>query len=248
MIKLPPIEDAVKLRPGESDGPSNIYVPAIEKEELWSAIYEHASDNYKMQWPVIGSGVDKIDELFGFFGFRYQPSTKKAGSFHLGVDISSSPKDKVVACMDGVLEYSGFDIHNGLYVMLSHPEIVSSDGFVMHSLYMRMRDVEVGFTTYQKMLREISMHSYPVVPVERSTTLGHVGNTGLELVHNHLHFQVEFRHKKKNKIVAVDPVRMFGRPVFKNISAKTKNIEDFFRLEVDQKDIVKKNKLDIYFN
>ncbi|MEZ4103386.1 MAG: hypothetical protein R3B55_02430 [Candidatus Paceibacterota bacterium] len=76
--------------------------------------------------------------------------------------MSDKSKTPIKPILDGVLEYSGFGHVNGHYVFLSHPEIITEDGFKMYSLYMHLKQPLVKFNSYQKMLRQISFNHYQV--------------------------------------------------------------------------------------
>ncbi len=161
------------------------------------------------------------------FGKRYDPLSQRADYFNLGLDISAPAKTPVYPILDGVLEYAGYGVQNGRYVMLSHPNITTEDGFVFHTIYMHLRSADVGFTQYQKMLREISLRTYPEIHVSSTTKIGEVGDTGnAEGLCTQLHLQCEFRHKD-GTIIAVDPAMLLGFTPELNITASISTPEEF---------------------
>lgn len=205
---LPSIGDHKEERPGEYAGSCNHFIPKQGDESFWDSFYEQFRKEVSIQFPI-ERGESGINPLFGYFGFRYNRPQKRENYFHVGLDISAKAKTPVRALCDGVLEYSGFGLVNGRYIMLSHPHIKTEDGYTFFSLYMHLRDGKIGFTSYQKMLREISFNTYPVISVGTDTVLGTVGQTGFADGHPHVHVQCEFRNEKGD-IVLIDPARISG--------------------------------------
>ncbi|MBP9821620.1 MAG: M23 family metallopeptidase [Candidatus Pacebacteria bacterium] len=245
MIKLPPIFEYVVPRP-LVDGKISQFVPSEEYSEFWEAFYATLSAKSTFQFPLPGHERD-INPLFGFFGPRYHPVVHKSDYFHAGIDITAPAKTPVLSVMPGVLEYAGFGIINGNYILISHPEIVTEDGFVFHSMYMHLRDMHVRFSSYQKMLREISLHTYPHLSIALDTKIGTVGSTGNTAGrHTHLHLQCEFRDKKGRSIL-IDPCALFGSVSETNRSAFVQNREDFQALLVRERNIIEKYKLGSYW-
>ena len=107
-------------------------------------------------------------------------------------------------------------------VMISHPEIKTKDGYILHSLYMHLRDTKVSFNSYQKMLREVSFNTYPIINISKDQSLGGLGRTGLAGGHPHLHLQFEFRNEKGD-IILVNPALFLGVDTEDNL---TLNIKD----------------------
>ena len=100
--------------------------------------------------------------------------------------------------------------------MLSHPNVKTEDGFILYSLYMHLRDVKVKFSSYQKMLREVSFHSYPKIPISHTLPIGTLGQTGGTGEYPHLHLQLEFRNEAGD-IIIVDPAEILGVPHSDNL-------------------------------
>ncbi len=244
---LPSIEGFIEPKPGKKGKRDEQYIPMRDEEIFWTDFYLELQDHTPFDKPVPHL-EDKINPYFGYFGFRFHPNTKQSGYFHTGISITEKPKRVVVPVCDGVLEYSGFDVVNGFYVFLAHPHIETADGYVMHSLYMHLKKPLVKFSSYQKMLREISFHKYPNIFVERGTPIGEVGSTGVpDGKHTHLHLQIEFRHPQKKSVVVVDPLRLFDLHSFKNRSALWNSDEDFEDTKRLRKNELKKLGIDGYF-
>lgn len=237
-VKLPAIEDKTILRPGGDKH----HIPSPEYAEFWHAFYQFLLKNFNFDLPL-KEIAGRINPYFGNFGFRFQAINNTPRYFHLGLDISSRVKTGVHPIYDGLLEYAGFGHINGNYVFLSHPEIETEDGFVMHSLYIHLKNYEVGFNTYQKMLRRISLNKYPNILIKKGTRLGGVGSTGnISGIHAHLHLQVEFRNEK-GKIIVIDPSSLLGIGHEDNLTKNITRIEEF--QELLQRDLKEIKKLGI---
>lgn len=244
---LPSIENHIEIRTGIKNPKDKQHIPDRNDLEFWKNFYETIKD-YTLFDEPISQMRDKINPYFGFFGFRFHPNRKIPGYFHTGISINTKPKEVVLPICDGVLEYSGFDIVNGFYVFLSHPHIQTEDGFVMHSLYMHLKKPLVKFSSYQKMLREISFRNYPKIFIERGTPIGEAGSTGVpDGKHHHLHLQIEFRHPQKKTVILIDPLRLYESRSLRNISADFKSVEDFIDVYKFRKKELKKWGIERYF-
>lgn len=224
---LPSILEMTKGRPGSDSGKDKHLVPDEEFGEFWEAFYQRLRTHFVFQAPV-DDLEKKIDPFFGNFGLRFHPSKLEPKYFHLGIDVVDKSKTPIRPIIDGVLEYSGFGHINGNYVFLSHPEVVTEDGFKLYSLYMHLKNVNVKFSSYQKMLRQISFNHYPSIKINKDVVLGGMGSTGNsdESKHVHLHLQLEFRNDKGD-IVVIDPARLLGCDHCINLSANIKDIDEF---------------------
>lgn len=239
---LPAIEDKTILRPG---GDKHL-VPSPEYTEFWDAFFVFLRKNFTFEMPV-REMKDKVNPYFGNFGPCFQAITKTPDYFNLGIDITARAKTVVHAVAPGLLEYSGFGHINGKYVFLSHPEIQTEDGYVLHTLYMHLRSFSVGFSSYQKMLRKMSFNKYPDVPVAAGTKIGEVGSTGnASGVHTHLHFQMEFRNDS-GKIVVVDPALVLGIPRAENLTKDVRTEEDFMKIFFENKAELKDLSIEKYW-
>jgi murein DD-endopeptidase MepM/ murein hydrolase activator NlpD len=216
MTALPPIKEHIVPRGGKYNGAHPHFTPDESKVDFWGSFYEKMADSFSLDLPF--SDADKkINPYFGYFGSRFHPRKKEPHYFHAGVDFDGAPKTKVFPVAKGILEYSGFGVVNGKYVMISHPEIKTEDGFVLHSLYMHLKDLKVGFNSYQKMLREVSFNTYPQIEVNKDCELGIMGQTGNAKGYPHLHLQLEFRNEKGD-IVLIDPLQAMGLPPGESLS------------------------------
>ncbi len=243
MKYLPAILDMVKQRPGTDGGKDRHLVPNEEYNEFWEAFYETLRTHFNFHEPVFNF-ADKINPYFGYFGFRFHPTKHEPKYFHLGIDITDKSKTPIKPILDGVLEYSGFGIVNGNYVFLSHPEIVTEDGFKLYSLYMHLKNAQVKFSSYQKMLRQVSFNHYPNIEVKKETVIGGMGSSGnSEGIHVHLHLQLEFRDEKGN-IIVIDPSKVLGVHSKVNLSETLKNKEEFKIFLEEHKNDVKIYKLE----
>jgi murein DD-endopeptidase MepM/ murein hydrolase activator NlpD len=226
MSYLPPILEMTKPRPGTDAGKDKHLVPNEEYNEFWEAFYGVLGTHFSFSEPVLNFR-EKINPFFGNFGFRFHPVKKEPNYYHLGIDVSDKSKTPIKPILDGMLEYSGFGLVNGNYVFLSHPEVTTEDGFKLFSIYMHLKNANVKFSSYQKMLRQISFNHYPNISISKDTILGGMGSSGnSEGKHVHLHLQIEFRDEK-GRIIVLDPASVLGIPPKENLSAKIKDEEGF---------------------
>jgi murein DD-endopeptidase MepM/ murein hydrolase activator NlpD len=226
MKYLPKVKEMAKPRPGTDSGKDKHLVPNEEYNEFWEAFYENLRTHFNFSLPVENSDK-KINPYFGNFGFRFHPTILEPKYFHLGIDITDKAKTPVKPILDGFLEYSGFGLVNGNYVFLSHPEVLTEDGFKLHSIYMHLKSVNVKFSSYQKMLRQVSFNHYPNIEVKKEKSIGGMGSTGnSEGAHVHLHLQIELRDEKGN-IIVLDPARVLGLDSQENESAGILTKEEF---------------------
>jgi|GEM_PF-582843 len=220
------------------------YVPNLEYAEFWEALYQLLQKHFNFSLPIRNIVESKINPYFGFFGYRFDPGTYAPRSFHTGIDIEGRRKMHVRSIANGILEYSGYGIINGNYVMISHPEIVSEDGYVLHSLYMHLRNVSIKFSSYQKMLREISLRTYPRIPIMGDQLIGTIGGTGESSYpkgYVHMHLQLEFRNKE-GKSIFIDPARVLGFSMYENITSTIETKKSFADMYVrNRKDIFDRN-------
>lgn len=227
---LPAIQNKIVLRPGESFGVfEKCFVANPDEQEF----LESFSSKFKnvFQYPV--SDRFLIDPFFGYFGERFHPVILKPKYFHIGIDIMAKAGVKVYPITDGFLEYSGFSRLNGNYVMLSHPEIRTQDGFTLYSLYLHLEKFYFRFNLFQKIVREVGLRKLVSIPTEKTKAIGEVGATGnIKGLVPHIHLQLEFRDEKRN-VVAVDPVLMFGFYSKKNLTALISSSAEFQRFAAD---------------
>lgn len=244
---LPAIEKHIHKRPDSGVGRGTHYIPNESDTVFWEEFFNCLREATVFDYPVPDI-QHSINPYFGYFGFRFHPNTKRSRYFHVGISSTQDPRAGVVPVCDGVLEYSGFDVVNGFYVFLAHPHIQTEDGYVMHSLYMHLKKPLVKFSSYQKMLREISFNAYPKIMIERGTHIGEVGASGVvDGLHHHLHLQIEFRHPHKDTVIMIDPLVLFGLKSQKNISADFESEQEFQELYKNQKQRLKELKIDKYF-
>ena len=225
-ITIGPIADRTMPRPGARDNKKPHLVPDPAHADYWRYVGNYMTERVDFHPPVTIKETT-LNKFFGLFGMCYNPAHDIPRSFHLGLDFATSFREDVVPITQGVLEYAGYSLANGYYVMLSHPHIVSQDGFVLHSLYMSLHAIDVGFTKYQKMLREISLRTYPEIMIGSDTVIGDVGETGGGAgLHTHMHLQCEFRHPD-GRIISIDPASLLDMDMDANITEPVESVEAF---------------------
>lgn len=236
---LPSVIEAVIPRPGTVAKKAQQFIPHPDYAEFWEHWYQTFRRNVQIQSPVDG-GEALIDPLFGHFGLRYHPVAHKPGYFHAGLDLTVPPKTQVFPLLPGILEYAGFGVVNGNYVMMSHPEVATEDGFIFMTSVMHLKECLVGFTSYQKMLREISLRAYPLLPLGITTPIGKTGNSGMvHGYHSHVHIQCELRNTATNTSILLDPAQLLGFAVRDNLSQDVATEDDFQQLQHQYKDVIK---------
>jgi murein DD-endopeptidase MepM/ murein hydrolase activator NlpD len=250
MIVLPAILDKVRTPEGlvsEYHSKKDRFIPDDAHADFWQALYAIILQTTSFETPVRNLHK-KINPYFGYFGTRWHPEVLTPDTFHTGIDIEGRRKSNVYAIADGVLEYSGYGLVNGKYLMMSHPSITTEDGFVLHSLYIHLHACTQKFTSYQKMLRQISMNTYPIIPIQKGDIVGTIGKTGESSypeAYTHVHVQVEFRDTT-GRTVFLDPMRLFGVEEAENMTAtcSEKQFRDMYHTH--RKDIIGRKLNDIW--
>lgn len=246
-MQLPSVREAVIQRPGPYKDTVRHDVPNPEYVEFWQHWYQTFRRMFDITPPVKAT-EDLVDPLFGNFGLRYHPVIHRPGYFHAGIDITVKPKTNVFPLLPGVLEYSGFGVVNGNYVLMSHPSVTTEDGYMLYTAVMHLKQTRVGFSSYQKMLREISLHNYPRIEVRTDHPIGVAGNSGIANgYHTHVHVQCELRNKKTKDIILLDPAALFGFESRTNISAVIKNRKQFNALQTSHPKIISQFKMGKYW-
>ncbi len=218
MYLLPRIRENSIIRPNHpnTEKPTRI-ADEENKKEFWEEIY-HTLFELGAKHPLRKTSIlDGISSTHGFYGYRTHPVTKEKKYFHLGIEIETKTRENIFPILPGILEYSGFGPMAGYYVLLSHPEIQTEDGYILHSMYCHMKKPSVKFNAKQKMLREISLGTYPIIPIKLTTKLGETGTSG-KLAGNIpiLYLQVDFR-KFEHRPIVIDALRLFLNEKRRNI-------------------------------
>lgn len=205
MILLPSLVAKTQARSSRFHLEEPHRIPDIHQKVFWEKIYDTLLD-HKFYSPVVRNIKQYINPLFGYFGRCVHPTTHEIGYFHSGVELEFSSTRKIFPIAPGILEYSGYGAINGYYVLLSHPDVRTEDGYVLHSMYCHLKKPLVKFSSYQKMLREISLGSYPEIPIEAKQELGTAGNSGVTRDDvPRLYLQLDFRKYGEQPIV-IDPL------------------------------------------
>lgn len=231
MIVLPSLEQYSKPRPNRPKFEQDHLVPDFEKHpNFWENIsrFLFALSAFS---PTKDPDLNSVNPVYGYFGNRMHPVTKEPHYYHLGIEIQTKGKQKIYPIMKGVLEYSGYGAINGYYVLLSHPNIQTEDGYVLHTMYCHLKKPEIRFSSYQKMLREISLGSYPIIDVPVDTVLGQAGNSGVSITEGEpsCYIQCDFR-KLDHKPIVVDPLWLFSQEKMRNLSENIKNEEELKKI------------------
>ena len=205
MIVIPPLKPYTQLRPGRPRFEEPCLIPDEQHGDIWKRVYRELRA-LKFRSPVVQKVQKYINPHFGFFGFRVHPVTQVLRYFHTGVFLDLKHNRKIYPVRSGLLEYAGYGAINGHYVLLSHPDIVTEDGYVFHTMYCHLKKPLVKFNSYQKMLREISLGSYPLVEIEKGTVLGTAASSGLSREH-HPGVYIQFSFRRYNEIpIIINPL------------------------------------------
>lgn len=225
MIVLPGLTDYIKPRPHRPKFEQLYLVPDFSNNlDFWNTM-KHMLFALDLYSPLEKDVFEYVNPFCGFFGNRLHPVSKEPSYYHLGIELVTDAKSKVRPLLKGVLEYSGYSVVNGYYVLLSHPHIQTEDGYILHTMYCHLKKPLVKFSSYQKMLREISLGSHPIIEINRDTILGLVGSSGAAVGElPKLYLQCDFRKLDKKPIV-IDPMNFFSEHVHVNESRKIKKVE-----------------------
>lgn len=235
MIILPALLDKTRNRPNRIEFEETYRIPDSEYHaDFWESVYAFMYA-IKLRSPVRRDIEKYINPLFGYFGFRVHPVTQKTRYFHTGVSLDIQFGRKIYPVAKGVLEYSGYGAINGHYVLLSHPEIQTEDGYVLHSMYCHLKKPLIKFNSYQKMLREISLGSHPIIEIEPDQVLGLASTSGLSRDNfPGIYLQLSFRKFNTTPIV-IDPMRVYHSYTKINTSAEITDPEIVTTLFKDKK-------------
>lgn len=226
---LPDIERKAIKRPGNFNGKMKHYIPDMNSHSrFWKEFYATISDAEELVAPI-DNFAEKVNPYFGHFGFRWHPINFTPKYFHIGIDVTERIGTEIFTVAKGHLEYSGYADINGNYVMVSHPEIKTSDGFILQSTYMHCKKNLVNFNLTQKILREFisSKMSISNIKIGKDTAIALLGDTGNKLgVVPHLHLQFEFANKA-GKRIAVNPFKLYGIEAKNNLTASLETTNEF---------------------
>jgi hypothetical protein len=218
MIIIPSLKEYTKVRPRRPQYEKPSLVPDFPTyPDFWKEI-KKIFFALSLNTPLRGDFLKKVNPIAGFFGSRVHPITGEPHYYHIGIEMDARAKQQVKPILKGVLEYSGYHIDNGYYVLLSHPHIQTEDGYIFHTMYCHLKKPLVKFSSYQKMLREISLGSHPIIEIDTNTVLGLVGSSGETIGDKpKLYLQCDFR-KYGEQSIAVDPMNFYSSGVHINES------------------------------
>lgn len=149
----------------------------VTNEEMKNDSLKWVSQYLSVSYPL------KQIKINSSFGWRKDPITGKAKSFHNGVDLYAR-RDKVMAMLPGVVERVGNDRRAGLFVVLRHG------------------DFQVSYCHLSKIL--ISKGEI----VAAGDVVGISGNTGSRTTGEHLHLVAKNKDGKAfNPTILIDFVR-----------------------------------------
>lgn len=226
---LPSLKEHTMPRPGKPRFEEPYLVPDDQYDDFWESIYRSLR-SLKFRSPVVRKIRSYINPLFGFFGFRVHPVTQEPHYFHAGISLDLKNNRKIYPIASGILEYAGYGAVNGHYVLLSHPDVLTEDGYVLHSMYCHLKKPLVHFNSYQKMLREISLGSYPLVEVPADTVLGTAATSGLSR-ENHPGIYLQLSFRKYNEIpIIIDPLRVYQEKKGVNTSREMSSPEEILKM------------------
>jgi len=222
MIIIPSLLNKVIHRPKKTMFEEPSYIPNPKHNIFWEKVYEEMY-SLKLSSPVTHNVNKFINPLFGYFGSCVHPKTREIGYFHAGIEMEFKKPRKVFPVADGILEYSGYGAINGHYILLSHPEIKTEDGYIFHSMYCHLKKPLVKFSSYQKMLREISLGTYPEIKISKKDQISETGASGVtrdEMPRTYVQF--DFR-KYGQQPIAIDPLMVLNFETIGNETASIKN-------------------------
>lgn len=220
---LPAITDKIQKRPGKV--PASHFIPN-DDSEFWNEFYAQVA---QLTEPISDFKA-KVNPYSGRYGYRWHPVAAKPRYFHIGIDVHADTGTPIAAIADGEFQYSGYAPLNGNYVVISHPQIVTADGFVLNSIYMHCDTVSHKFNLLQKIWRKfISIKPRWVNKyLKKGDKIATVGGTGVEGGYApHLHLQFDFVSADGSKRVSVDPLKMFGETMSANLTAEIRDLEEF---------------------
>lgn len=218
MIVLPALLDFSKVRPNRPQFEGSYLVPDFKEHPMFWKKIHHFLYALSAKAPLSGDFLEKINPFCGYFGNRIHPVTMEPQYYHLGIETEARAKQQIKPILNGVLEYSGYSPINGYYVLISHPHVQTEDGYILHTMYCHLKKPLIKFSSYQKMLREISLGSYPIVEIRKDTILGLVGSSGVTVGEKpKLYLQCDFR-KFDHRPIVVDPMNFYSEKVYINES------------------------------
>jgi lipoprotein NlpD len=156
--------DTIPYNDTMSYATSNYDIPRSDRESAYIRKFE---EEEKYNLTALNTNPPRTDIFF------YRPlngivsSTFNEEKGHLGIDLTSAPKENVIATLDGTVIYAGFDLKYGNVISLQH-----KNDFI--SIY-KHNDI---------LLKEVGER------VIAGEAIGIVGNTGELSTGPHLHFEL----------------------------------------------------------
>lgn len=211
MIIIPSLLENTHPRPNRPQFEESYLVPNMKENRIfWDNIYEYIL-SLKFNFPIENTIEGSINPDFGYFGSCVHPVTKESFYFNTGIALDLNSGQEIHPVLPGILEYSGYGAVNGYYVLISHPQIQTEDGYIFHTMYCHLKKPFIKFNSYEKMLREISLGSYPIKEIDSQKILGLASTTGLARDNQPgLYLQFSFRKFDQTPIV-IDPLRAYSK-------------------------------------
>ena len=148
-------------------------IPRTENEERFAAIFEE-EEKYNLTSltpnPIATEGIFFYKPVNGVISSHYDMEKR-----HLGVDLVAGPRESVLATLDGIVIYTGYDQDYGNVITLQH-----KNGFV--SIYKHNEVI----------LKEVGNI------VVAGEAIAMVGNTGELSTGPHLHFELWYKGASVN--------------------------------------------------
>lgn len=224
MIQDFTISDKIIKRPNSQ---VEHFIPDSTFDTFWIDFYEHLRITKNLDLPF-PTEENSINPYFGYFGYRFHPITFKPNYFHIGIDIDKEIGAKVHPIANGIFEYSGYGNQNGTYLMLSHPQIQTKDGYKMYSLYLHLEKALLSFNLLQKTFRSVGFIKSTNRQILKDKVIGISGDSGNSKdIFPHLHLQIEFRKQSENKVVIIDPAKAIGLNSRVNLTKDIQTFSDF---------------------
>lgn len=152
---------------------ANYEIPRSKEEQEYVKEFE---EEEKYNLTVLNVNQSPVEGLFFYRPVKGEISSRYQTDIgHFGIDIAASPKESVMATLDGTVVYTGYDPEQGNVIQIQH-----KNGFI--SVYKHN----------ELLLKE------PGQSVVAGEAIALVGNSGSFSSGSHLHFELWFNGKSVN--------------------------------------------------